>query len=180
MRVGVYGGSFDPPHVAHVLAVTAALSLYELDEVWVVPTFAHPFAKALSPYELRLELCELAMAPCARVRVLDVERTLGGESRTVRTLEHLGAEHPGVAFRLVIGADVLREKAKWHRFDRIEEIAPPIVLGRVGYPEGPPAVLPDVSSTCVRELLRKGEFAELASLLPWRVLARLRESWSAP
>ncbi|WP_437736591.1 nicotinate (nicotinamide) nucleotide adenylyltransferase [Sorangium sp. So ce1335] len=132
-RVAIFGGSFNPPHVAHVLAATYAIAVAPIDEVLVVPVYRHPFAKELAPYEHRLAMCHLALGWLPGVSVSTVERELGGESLTLRTLEHLAAEHPGWAMRLLVGADVLPDLPRWHRFDRIEQIAPPIVLGRSGF-----------------------------------------------
>lgn len=153
--LAVFGGSFNPPHLAHVLAIVVVQARFSIDRILVIPTFQHPFAKALAPYEDRLEMCRLAMGWLPRVEISRVEEELGGESRTLRTLEHLRARHPAHALRLVMGADIVVESKKWFGFDRIVEIAPPIVLGRVGidYPGAPAPVLPAISSTEVRALL---------------------------
>ena len=75
-------------------------------------------------------MCRLAVGWLPARDVSTVEEELGGESRTLRTLEHLGAPHPELALRLLVGADVLGDLPKWHRWDRIAELAPPLVLGR--------------------------------------------------
>lgn len=172
MTIAVFGGSFNPPHLAHVLAVTVVLARYELDRLLVVPTYQHPFAKSLAPYEDRVKMCELAMAWIPRVEVSRVEQELGGESRTLRTIEHLRTKYPGKDLRLIVGADILAESSKWYGFDRIRELAPPIVLGRVGvaYEGAPPAILPAISSTEVRAKIGEGRFSELAELVPREVL----------
>ncbi|HKA89152.1 MAG TPA: nicotinate-nicotinamide nucleotide adenylyltransferase, partial [Haliangiales bacterium] len=114
----VFGGSFNPPHVAHQMACLYVLETEPVDAVMVVPTFRHPFDKHLCPYEHRLEMARLAMAPLGpRVVVSDIERGLGGEaSLTLHTLEALAAAHPGIGLRLVIGSDILREREKWYRW----------------------------------------------------------------
>jgi nicotinate-nucleotide adenylyltransferase len=172
----VFGGSFNPPHVAHVLAVTYVLSVHDVDEVVVVPAFQHPFAKSLAPYEDRVQMCELAMGWIPRVSVSRVEEELGGESRTLRTLEHLKEKDPDRSLRLVMGADLMIESPKWHGFDKIKELAPPIVLGRVGVPlaSAPPAFLPEVSSTAVRAHIAAGRWEEVAPYLPRAVLEHVR------
>lgn len=176
--VGVFGGSFNPPHLAHVLAVTVVLSRFELDRILVIPTYQHPFAKSLASYEDRVRMCELAMGWLPRVEVSRVEQELGGESRTLRTLEHLHATHPTWSFRFIMGADLVVESSKWYGFDRIEKLAPPIVLGRVGvtYPGAPPAVLPSISSTEVRAMIAAGRWDDLAPLIPRAVLGYAREN----
>jgi nicotinate-nucleotide adenylyltransferase len=170
--LAVFGGSFNPPHVGHVLAVTLVLSTSEVDRVLVVPTFQHPFAKALAPFDDRVKMCELAMGWLPGVTVSRVEEELGGDSLTVRTLEHLRKVHPGVKLRLVIGADILLEAAKWFRFDEVQRIAPPLVIGRAGVAgtNAPAPLLPEISSTTVRERIARGEMSGLEQLVPRSVL----------
>jgi nicotinate-nucleotide adenylyltransferase len=160
--VAYFGGSFNPPHVAHTLVALYVLETAPVDELWFVPTYKHPFAKNkdLAPYEERVEMCELAAAPLgARARVSRVEAEVfaqrGGDNRTLHTLEHLAVTHPDHAFRLVVGADILHEAAKWHRWDDVCRRAPLIVIGRGGVdaPEGATIselAMPAVSSTEVR------------------------------
>lgn len=177
MIVAVFGGSFNPPHLAHVLAVTAVLATHEVDKILVVPTFQHPFAKALAPYDDRVEMCRLAMGWLPKIEVSRVEEELGGESRTLRTVEHLRAQHPDWSLRLVVGADILLEAKKWHGFDQIVALAPLIVLGRagVGGTVAPEPLLPEISSTEVRTKLAAGKSEELGSLVPREVLAYIRQ-----
>ncbi|MGK3995362.1 nicotinate (nicotinamide) nucleotide adenylyltransferase [Sorangium sp. So ce1024] len=188
-RVAIFGGSFNPPHVAHVLAATYALSVAPIDEVLVVPVYRHPFAKELAPFEHRLAMCHLALGWLPGVSVSTVERELGGESLTLRTLEHLAAEHPDWAMRLLVGADVLPDLPRWHRFDRIEQIAPPIVLGRSGFDasvvaahpgeadaDARPALraadvmLPQISSSDVRRAFAAGDIEAVRQRVPRAVL----------
>jgi nicotinate-nucleotide adenylyltransferase len=172
----VFGGSFNPPHLAHVLALAVVHARFDVERVVVVPTHQHPFAKALAPYEDRVKMCELAMGFLPRVTVSRVEEELGGESKTVRTIEHLRAEHPDWRLRFLMGADIVVESSKWYRFDRIAELAPPIVLGRVGvtYAGAPPPVLPAISSTEVRALVAEGRWDLLEPLVPKKVLEHVR------
>ncbi|MGO8992826.1 MAG: nicotinate-nicotinamide nucleotide adenylyltransferase [Polyangiaceae bacterium] len=178
-HVAVFGGSFNPPHMAHLLAIAWVLASGEAEEVVMVPTYRHPFAKALAPYDARVRMCELAVEwlPHERVSVSRVEEELGGESLTLRTLERFVAAHPEWKMRLVMGADLLLEADKWFRFDRVRQLAPPLVLGRVGFDAdgAPTAVLPAISSTEVRARIAAGSWAELAALVPRKVLEYIRE-----
>ena len=175
--MAVYGGSFNPPHVGHVLAVTYALSTMPVDQVLVVPCFLHPFAKELASFEDRFRMCQRAMAFHPRVTVSRVEADLGGESRTLRTLEHLCSQHSHWDLRLLIGADILVDAPKWHGFARVKELAPLLILGRVGVErdEAPPSVLPQVSSTDVRTFLATGQIDRARSLVPGTVLDFIEE-----
>ena len=179
--VAIYGGSFDPPHVSHVLAAVYALKIGGFERVLVVPVFEHAFHKQLTPFGHRLRMCELAFAGLDGVEVSSVERELVTPSLTLRTLEHLAAEHPDWSMRLLVGSDVLSEAAKWHAFDQISQLAPPYVVARPGYdhPGSRAAHLPDVSSTRVREALATPTEPEHATLLavsvPRSVLAYVAE-----
>jgi len=167
--VAIFGGSFNPPHVGHVLAAAYVLAVHEVDELLVVPAYRHPFHKELCSFEHREAMARLAFRDLPRVTVSPIERELDAPvSRTVDTLEGLLARHPDWHLRLVIGADVLHDRDKWHRFERVVELAPPIVLGRVGvcHPEAPRAVLPDVSSSEVRGAVARGDADTLGALLP--------------
>jgi nicotinate-nucleotide adenylyltransferase len=177
-RVAVFGGSFNPPHVAHVLAVAYVLACADVDRVLVVPCFRHPFAKSLAPFAARMEMCRLAFADLARVEVSNVEEELGGDSLTVRTLERLAERHPRWSMRLVVGADVVHEMDRWTSPDRVRALAPPLILGRVGFALPPtlgdaPAVLPEVSSTAIRAAIARGDLA--TKLLPRRVSAYIAD-----
>jgi len=147
-----------------------ALATGEIDEVWLVPTHRHAFAKRLVPFEHRLAMCERLVEGLANARVDAIERELGGEeSRTLDTLVALGERHPGHSFRLVVGTDILSETDAWHRWDEILRLAPVLVVPRPlpgASPDG--FTLPDISSSAVRELLSRGENA--APLVPAPVM----------
>lgn len=175
MATAIFGGSFNPPHVGHVLAVSYVLSVHPVDEVLVIPVYRHVFGKSLASFEERVRMCELAMGWIPGTQVSEIERELGGESRTLHTIEALLERDPTRQLHLVIGTDVLADLPKWHRWNRIEELAPPIIIGRAGHAhaDGPEALLPEVSSTQIRELVAAGKLADAASLLPRRVLEHI-------
>lgn len=157
--IAVFGGSFNPPHLAHQMACLVVLETEPIDELWMVPTWRHPFDKELIDYEHRVAMCELAAAGFAgRVQVSRIEKRLGGAaSRTLDTLEALRSRCPDDQLRLVIGADILSETDKWHRWDEVARLAPPLVIGRTGYRSDAELTLPAVSSTGIRNRLRRGE-----------------------
>jgi len=176
LRVAVYGGSFDPPHLGHILSIAWALSAADVDEIWVIPTWEHAFDKAhRAPFAARMRMCELALAPFRDVKLLDIEKRLGGVSRTLDTLEALESANPDADFRLLIGADVLLETNRWHRWESVVGIAPPLVVGREGYPlpEGCPISIPNVSSTEVRRTLDRD--GDLTGLVPSAVVDYIRQ-----
>ena len=157
--LAVFGGSFNPPHVAHTMVCLWVLETQAVDRVCVVPTYQHAFAKDLAPFEDRCAMTRLAVAPLGdRVFVDEIEATLERPSYTLTTLQTIAAR--GVDVRLVIGADILPERDKWWRWPDIETLAPPIVVGRAGHPIppelGPRPPLPAVSSTEIRAHLHAG------------------------
>ena len=174
--VALYGGAFDPPHVAHVLSVAAVLSAYPVEAVWVLPVFHHPLGKVPTPWVERLALCRAAFAIFGdRVQVREDERVVGGKGRTLDLLRHLRRDHGDTDFRLVIGSDQLTIRHEWHRFDEICRLAPPIVLGRPGHsvpaPFTAPITMPEWSSTDARAALARGE---LPPWLPHAVRQRIQ------
>lgn len=165
----VFGGSFDPPHVGHVLAATWALSTTEIEALVVIPALEHAFGKPLAPFAHRRRMCELAFAPLRGVVVSDLEARLGGASYTVRTLEELRRRSPDVALKLLIGSDLVDEVPRWHQGHRVPELAELLVVGRGGHANGgEQLVMPEISSTDIRARLREGRSAE--GLVPRAVL----------
>lgn len=163
-QVALFGGSFNPPHIGHMLAVTYVLSQH-VDRVIVVPTFKHAFGKDLVSFEHRMEMARLTFdwlnqgAFFMKVSVLDIEQKIG-HSRTLDTIKALYDRFASdIQLRLVVGSDILYERDKWHKFDEIEKLADPIYLGRAGipHPDAPPSVLPNISSTAIRTMIKKGE-----------------------
>lgn len=160
--LGVLGGSFDPPHSGHVLLAAYALSVAPIDGLLVVPTFEHAFGKPLTPFEHRVQMCQLAFGFMKGVEVSRIEEELGGPSYTVHTLEALSGECPERGLRLIVGADILDEAHRWKDFERVRELAPLFVVDRAGFSRsrGEDALeLPRVSSTLVRDRLRAGSAA---------------------
>jgi len=163
-QIGVFGGSFNPPHVGHVLACSFALSAWNLERVLVVPSFNHPFGKPLVAFEHRVQMLELALRHLGNsVKVSQVEKDLGGVSYTVETLRELTRRQPGQQLRLIVGSDILGETAKWYKFEEIEQIAPLLVIPRLGAEAATAGCyLPEVSSTDIRQQLRDRTSAGVA------------------
>jgi nicotinate-nucleotide adenylyltransferase len=169
--VAILGGSFNPPHVAHLMAAYWTLATQEVREVWLLPSFRHPFGKELAPFEDRVRMCELAARGVRGVAVCTAERELAADphvGKTARTLEHLVAKHPDTDFVLVIGADILPDTPRWWRWDRVQALARVIVVGREGFPPIPGApTFPAISSTEIRARLARGE--DVSGVVPRKV-----------
>ncbi|MCS6913365.1 MAG: nicotinate (nicotinamide) nucleotide adenylyltransferase [Myxococcales bacterium] len=160
MRIALYGGSFDPPHIAHQMACLYVLSIGAVDEVWMIPCYQHPFDKRSAPFAHRVAMCRLAGEILGeRVRVCTIEEELGGQSYTLRTVRALQERHPEHTFILLIGSDLVQERQRWFGWPELARRIPFFVVGRMGV-EGPAAgasvVLPAVSSTAVRAELAAG------------------------
>ena len=177
LPVALFGGSFNPPHVGHVLSVAYVLSTELVERVVVVPVFEHALGKQLARYEHRVAMVESAFGWLPRVEVSTIESRLGAPSLTLRTIEALLSEHPDWNLRLLVGSDILGEIQRWHAFAEIEKRAPLLVLPRAGAgtsDERAP-LLPRVSSSEVRGLLASlatdpAAHAALSALLPRAVL----------
>ena len=172
MQVALFGGSFNPPHVAHQMVALYVLETARIDQIWFVPTWKHPFHKPLAPFEARLRMCEIAVKSLgSRARVSEIERTIGGPSRTLNTVRRLRKLNPTHEYSLVIGSDVAEEVPTWYRSEDLQTLVPFIIVGRraaKGAAEHTPVTMPEVSSTEVRSLLRAGKSAE--GLVPRAVL----------
>lgn len=130
-RLGVFGGAFDPPHMAHRALVLLAQQALMLDEVCVLPTGdAWHKPRGLSPAHHRLAMAQLALENLPGVTVDDREIRRPGPTYTVETLMALQAENPGAALYLIIGADQAQALDQWHRWRELLQIAIICVAGR--------------------------------------------------
>jgi nicotinate-nucleotide adenylyltransferase len=167
-ELGVLGGSFDPPHLAHVMLALFGLSAAGLERVVVAPTFVHAFGKPLGDFEHRLRMCELAFQPLPAVEVSAIERELGGVSRTLRLVEALSQRNPAHRLRLLVGSDILAERDRWQDFDQICARAPLLVAQRPGFAaESRTLQLPEISSSALRAALARGD--DVGAWLPAQV-----------
>jgi nicotinate-nucleotide adenylyltransferase len=175
MRVAIFGGSFNPPHVGHQLVALYVLETAGVDELWFVPCWKHPFDKALEAFPDRLRMCEQAAVGLGpRVRVSDIEAQLGGEeSPTLLTIRGLRTHHPEHEFLLVIGADLEPELPLWYGAEELRRTVRMLVVGRGGFAGGSVVAMPAVSSTEIRARLRTGEAVD--GLVPGRVLGYIRQ-----
>lgn len=142
MRIGIYGGTFDPVHHGHLVLAEQCREQCQLDEVWFVPAAQppHKLDSIISPSNARCEMIEFAIAghPHFKLSRLELERT--GPSFTVTTLEQLHAEDASHELFLLIGADSLRDLPQWREPQRILELATVIAVNRGDRP------LPDRAS----------------------------------
>jgi nicotinate-nucleotide adenylyltransferase len=155
LRIALFGGSFDPPHLGHVLAACYARIVAQVDEVWVLPVARHAYGKPISSWEQRWCLCEAAFAALPFVRLRDDEHDNPG-GYTIDLIERLRARHPQHRWLLVGGTDTARDLPNWHRGAELVDLIGVIPVPRRGYDDHP-AALPEISSSLVRERCRRGE-----------------------
>ncbi len=121
MRIGIFGGSFNPPHIGHLHLAESVHNALQLDEVWLVPAKQppHKSAAAYAPAEDRLEMCRLAAEDYPWMRAEDYELRQDQVSYSYYTVTHFAEEYPDAEFFLLIGGDMLRTFTQWYRWQDI-------------------------------------------------------------
>lgn len=176
MRIALFGGSFDPPHLGHVLAATWARVMGGADEIWVLPVARHAYGKPITPWAQRWALCQAAFAGLGFVRLCDDELR-NPRGYTIDLLAALRAAHPGHTWFLVGGTDTAADLGNWHRGDELQRLIQIIAVPRRGF-DVDPAALPALSSSLVRARLAAGE--SVGNLVPPAVAALISaQRWYA-
>lgn len=168
LRLGLYGGSFDPLHRGHLLVAQAALEELALDRLFFIPAAQSPFKPGSrpAPDAARLRMLRRSLAGQFRMEVHTGELTRGGVSYSIDTVEAFKARHPGAEWFWLIGADHVPTLPQWREADRLAEAVTFVVIPRPGQPQ---ATLPDpwrlkhlrgwplgVSSSEIRDRVRRG------------------------
>jgi nicotinate-nucleotide adenylyltransferase len=138
MQVGVFGGTFDPVHVGHLIAAEQCREQAELDQVLFVPAARPPHkqGQTLTPFAQRFEMLELAVAGHRAFHVDDLEKNRPGLSYTADTLEELRQRRPEAELWLILGSDCLPDVPDWHEPIRIVMSAGLLIVEREGWPVG--------------------------------------------
>jgi len=167
-RIGIFGGTFDPPHHGHLIAAADAFHALELEKLLLIPAATPPHKPDpdRTPAELRMMMLRAAVAGDPRFEVDDVELRRAGPSYTVDTLRELRERYPGCELVLLIGADMAREIHSWREPGEIARLARLAVLARAGDQPQPagglaalsvPVTRVDISATEVRRRVATGE-----------------------
>ena len=135
MRVGVFGGTFDPVHYGHLILAEQCREQGPLDAVWFVPSPRPPHKgeRAVTRFEQRVEMLSLAIAGNDAFRIDEVEKERAGPSYTADTLAELRRRHPADEFCLLIGSDTLVDLPGWYQPRRVVESAALLVVRRPGH-----------------------------------------------
>lgn len=152
MKIALLGGSFDPPHLAHIQVINYLLKQRNYDGVWVIPAKQNPFKATQTPFNQRLEMCRLAfgdLGEAVQVRA-DDERLTG---YTIDLVRKLTREHPDDQLTFVGGSDLKAEINQWKESEALQQLVSFEFLPRPPEPNSP---FLDISSTQVREALAGG------------------------
>lgn len=169
-RIGVFGGTFDPPHLGHATVAGEVADALALDRLLWVPASIppHKTGRTITPGAVRRRLVEAAVAHDPRFELCDLELERGGVSYTVDTLRRLKADHPGWSLSLVLGSDLAEGLSSWKAPRSVLELAELVVISRPGTGAGSDGDVPaagcvrtvqvtpvDISSSKVRERVRQ-------------------------
>jgi nicotinate-nucleotide adenylyltransferase len=138
MRIGVFGGTFDPPHVGHLIVAEFVREAVGLDRILFVPTATPPHKRdrIITPGEQRVAMVRLAIARHDPFSISDMEVRRGGVSFTADTLEELKDQHPSATLFFLLGMDNLIEFRTWKEPERILRLARLVVMTRPGFVAG--------------------------------------------
>lgn len=134
MRLGIFGGSFDPIHLGHLLLAEYCREAVGLDRVWFVPAAQPPHKQSqeLTPADKRVEMLRLAIGGHDAFEVCLAEIERGGVSYTWQTLTAIQEQRPGDELFLLIGADTLMDLPNWRNPEKVLQLATPVAVGRAG------------------------------------------------
>jgi nicotinate-nucleotide adenylyltransferase len=169
MRIGIFGGTFDPVHLAHLIIAEQCREQAGLDHVWFIPSARPPHKqdRIVTSFAHRVEMLELAIAGNPAFRIDELEKDRPGSSYTVDTLSELERQHPGVDFWLILGSDCLPDLPHWREPARIAQLAGFLVWERPGWPGWPPeklqAALGLSADDPVRICLAQGPLVDISS-----------------
>jgi len=164
LRLGLFGGTFDPPHVGHLVVAQDVVDALHLDRLLFVPAGVppHKLDREISPAEVRLEMVRAVTAGNPAFGVSDVELSRVGPSYTVDTLAHFRQLNPEAEIFFVLGADQAAAFDTWKEPERVASLATLVVLAREGFRVPKGEFVPvhvtrlDISATEIRGRVREG------------------------
>jgi nicotinate-nucleotide adenylyltransferase len=135
MRIGVFGGTFDPVHLGHLILAEQCREQARLDRVLFIPAARppHKLDQEITPFAQRVEMLALALAGHPAFAIEELEKDRPGPSYTVDTLDELHRRAPEVEWFLLVGSDCLPDLAHWRSPARIGELAEVLIVERPGY-----------------------------------------------
>jgi len=180
-RIGILGGTFDPPHLGHLLIAEEVRIALELEEIWFIPTYVPPHKQeATTEVPERINMVKQAIHgnDAFKINTIEVDRL--GKSYTVDTMRILKEEYPETEFFFIIGADMVEYLPHWHQIDQLIEIVSFVGVKRSGYQmhTAYPIIeveIPmfDISSTFIRNRLMAD--TSVTYLIPDSVYSYIKE-----
>ncbi|KAA3604623.1 MAG: nicotinate (nicotinamide) nucleotide adenylyltransferase [Calditrichaeota bacterium] len=175
MKILVFGGTYDPIHIGHLLSAESLCEILEPDLVLFVPSAVSPHKNSVrTSFENRFKMLELALESFPKFRASNIEQTLGGISYTYQTLEKLHENYPQAKLFWAIGEDNAKSFDRWKNPDKILELAEVVVMSRSDSSNSQnenlkfyKTRLVDVSSTEIRERVKAGK--SIRFLIPPKV-----------
>lgn len=161
MKVGIYGGSFDPIHTGHAVVANFVSQCNAVDEVWLMVSRKNPLKQhpAVASDSDRLTMANIVASDAKNVKVTDIEMNMPVPSYTINSLIKLKSEYPEHEFKVIIGSDSLEDFRKWKNWEEIVKDFGVIVYPRPGYP------LPELEPPGMTFLNGAPEFAISSSLI---------------
>lgn len=161
MRLGIFGGTFDPVHLGHLLLAEYAREHALLDKVWFVPAARSPHKQDRQPASDadRIAMLELAIGGHAAFQVSRLEIDRGGLSYTVDTLCELSRQQVEADLFFILGGDSLSEFGTWREPQRILELATPLIVSRPGSPPADVGLLASLTTMERIDKIRRAQFA---------------------
>ncbi|MGG3469349.1 nicotinate-nucleotide adenylyltransferase [Neobacillus pocheonensis] len=181
-KVGILGGTFDPPHYGHLLIANEVLSALQLDEIWFMPNQEPPHKKKSDEVknEDRLQMLQLALENNQSFVIQTIELERKGPSYTVETMKMINDQFPDHQFFFIIGADMIEYLPKWHKIDELVKLVQFVGVDRPHYSHQTdyPVLYVDVptmeiSSSMIRERVKSGK--TIRYLLPDAVILYIEE-----
>jgi nicotinate-nucleotide adenylyltransferase len=136
MRIGIFGGTFDPVHLGHLILAEQCREQGRLDQVWFIPAAAppHKLDRTVAPFERRVEMLRFALAGNPAFQINELEKDRAGPSYTVDTLTELRRQQPDHDYFLLIGTDTMADLPTWREPGRIVQMAGLLIWQRPGHP----------------------------------------------
>jgi nicotinate-nucleotide adenylyltransferase len=132
-KIGILGGTFDPPHIGHLITAQEVLVKQQLDEVWFLLSAQPPHKKTGTPSEYRIEMVQKAIKLHPKFKLCSIEMERKGPSYTVQTMKELNEKYPDHQFFFIIGADMVNSLSSWHQINELLAIVTFIGVKRPGY-----------------------------------------------
>lgn len=189
MHIVLFGGSFNPPHLGHLIVIEQAFELIDrIDRLWILPAYRHTFQKDLAPSHHRQQMTLLLgktlaknIKPKVKINPIEIEHKLSGE--TLDTLQLLNQEHPEHEFSFLMGSDQLKDFKKWGSWEELLQKLPFHIYPRSGHRkkidfpnmsllESDTQVVSNLSSTLIRKRIKKA--LPIEHLIPKPILKYIR------